>query len=53
MPGSTYGVKRSADDATLYANLNGHADDERREGMHAYGFGLTAIAAVHIPESER
>jgi hypothetical protein len=54
VPGGTYGVKLSADGSTLYVNLNGHAADAVRPAkMPASGFGLTAFAAIHIPESER
>jgi hypothetical protein len=54
VPGGTYGIKLSEDGSTLYVNLNGHPGDSiRPEGMRAYGFGLTAFAAVHIPRSER
>lgn len=54
VPSGTYGVKLSADGATLYVNLNGHAGDAvRPKKMAAKGFGLTAFAAIHIPASER
>ncbi|MAE60935.1 MAG: hypothetical protein CMJ49_06200 [Planctomycetaceae bacterium] len=54
VPNGTYGTKISADGATLYVNLNGHAADRLRlEGMNPGGFGLTGLAAIHIPESER
>ncbi len=54
VPGGTYGVKLSADGSTLYVNLNGHAGDAiRPKGMGPTGFGLTALAAVHIPAGER
>ena len=54
VPGGTYGVKISADGATLYVNLNGHAGEAvRLQGMGPTGFGLTAFAAVHIPQAER
>ena len=53
-PAGTYGVKLSADGGTLYVNFNGHAADRiRPEHMRPNGFGLTAFAAIHIPESER
>ncbi len=54
IPGGTYGVKTSADGATLYVNFNGHAADSARpKPMQPTGFGLTAFAAIHIPDSER
>lgn len=54
VPGGTYGVKLSADNATLYVNLNGMADEAHRlPKMPKNGFGLTAFAAIHIPASER
>ncbi len=54
VPGGTYGMKLSADGATLYVNFNGHAADEIRPGnMKPIGFGLCSFAAIHIPESER
>ena len=54
VPGGSYGVKLSADGSTLYANLNGHATDEfRHERMRPFGFGLTSLAVVEIPEEER
>ncbi len=54
VPAGTYGVKLSADGATLYVNFNGHAADRIRPGaMKSNGFGLTAFAAIHIPASER
>ena len=53
VPGGTYGIKRSADCRTLFANLNGHAPDGARpESMKTKGFGLCAFAAIHIPEAE-
>ena len=54
VPGGTYGVKLSADGSVLYVNLNGHAADSiRPKEMQPSGFGLTGLAAIHIPESER
>jgi hypothetical protein len=54
VPCGTYGVKLSADNATLYVNLNGHAEEKLRlPKMPSNGFGLTAFAAIHIPASER
>jgi sugar lactone lactonase YvrE len=54
VPAGTYGVKLSADGATLYVNFNGHAADAvRPKAMKANGFGFTAFAAIHIPASER
>jgi len=54
VPAGTYGVKMSADGATLYVNFNGHPGAAiLPEGMAANGFGLTAFAAIHIPASER
>ena len=54
VPGGTYGMKVSADGSTLYVNFNGHAADGIRPAkMKPIGFGLTAFAAIHIPESER
>ena len=54
VPAGTYGMKLSADGATLFINFNGHAPDRLRPaGMKTKGFGLTAFAAIHIPASER
>ena len=54
VPGGTYGMKISADGSTLFVNFNGHAADSIRPAkMKPIGFGLTAFAAIHIPESER
>ena len=54
VPAGTYGMKVSADGATLYVNFNGHpADAIRPEKMKPNGFGLTAFAVIQIPESER
>lgn len=54
VPGGTYGVKLSADGGTLYVNFNGHPIEANRPAkMKPIGFGLTAFAAIHIPESER
>ena len=54
VPGGTYGVKLTPDGSTLYVNFNGHAGDAiRPKVMKPNGFGLTAFAAIHIPESER
>lgn len=54
VPCGTYGVKLSADNATLYVNLNGHATEKLRlPKMPSNGFGLTAFMALHIPVSER
>ncbi|HEV7406165.1 MAG TPA: hypothetical protein VGO11_24675 [Chthoniobacteraceae bacterium] len=53
-PAGTYGVKMSADGSTLYVNFNGNAINETNPPKRqAKGFGLTAFAAIHIPESER
>lgn len=54
VPAGTYGMKVSADGATIYVNFNGHAADRiRPTTMKPNGFGLTAFAAIHIPASER
>jgi hypothetical protein len=54
VPAGTYGAKLSADGAVLYVNFNGHAADSIRPApMKPNGFGLTAFAAITIPESER
>jgi sugar lactone lactonase YvrE len=54
VPGGSYGVKLSADGGVLYVNFNGHAADAiRPQHMKPNGFGLTAFAAIHIPQSER
>jgi hypothetical protein len=54
VPGGSYGMKVSADGATLYVNFNGHAADKIRPAtMKPIGFGLTSFAAIHIPLSER
>lgn len=54
VPAGTYGVKVSADGATLYINFNGHpADRLRPRAMRPNGFGLTSFAALHIPATER
>ena len=54
VPAGTYGVKLSADGSTLYVNFNGHAADSvRPKPMRPTGFGLTAFAALHVPEAER
>jgi hypothetical protein len=54
VPAGTYGMKVSADGATIYVNFNGHAADRIRPmRMRADGFGLTAFAAIHIPRTER
>ena len=52
-PAGTYGVKISADGSTLYVNFNGNLFGEVNPPKQAKGFGLTAFAAIHIPESER
>lgn len=53
-PAGTYGVKISPDGSTLYVGFNGNVTDETiRPKRHAKGFGLTALAAIHIPASER
>jgi hypothetical protein len=53
-PAGTYGVKISADGSTLYVNFNGNlAADPNPPKRQAKGFGLTAFAAIHIPETER
>src|SRR6185437_3727372 len=54
VPSGTYGMKISADGATLYVNFNGHAADRiRPKSMKPNGFGLCSFAAIHIPKSER
>lgn len=54
VPAGTYGIKISAGGDTLYVNFNGHpADAQRPAKMKPNGFGLTAFAAIQIPESER
>jgi hypothetical protein len=54
VPAGTYGMKVSADGATIFVNFNGHlADTIRPATMKPNGFGLTAFAVVHIPASER
>lgn len=54
VPGGTYGMKLSADGATVYVNFNGHAGEKTRpKGMRPNGFGLTAFAAVRVPRPER
>ena len=54
VPAGTYGMKISADGSTIFVNFNGHpADRIRPASMKANGFGLTAFAAIHIPQSER
>lgn len=54
VPGGTYGIKLSADGATLYVNFNGHAADKiRLTSMKPIGFGLCSFMAIHIPKSER
>jgi hypothetical protein len=54
VPSGAYGMKISADGATLFVNLNGHAADRTRpKAMKANGFGLCSFAAIHIPPSER
>ena len=54
VPAGTYGMKLSADGATLFVNFNGHAADRLRPAaMKPNGFGLTAFAAIHLPASER
>ncbi|MCC6419668.1 MAG: hypothetical protein IT429_15655 [Gemmataceae bacterium] len=54
VPAGTYGMKVSADGATLYINFNGHAADRiRPRQMRPNGFGLCSFAALHIPPSER
>jgi hypothetical protein len=54
VPAGTYGAKFSRDGAVLYVNFNGHAADAIRPAhMKPNGFGLTAFAAIAIPESER
>jgi hypothetical protein len=54
VPAGTYGMKVSADGATLYVNFNGHAADRTRpRRMRPDGFGLCSFAAIHIPRSER
>jgi sugar lactone lactonase YvrE len=54
VPAGTYGAKLSANGGTLYVNFNGHAADAiRPANMKPNGFGLTAFAAIEIPESER
>lgn len=54
VPAGTYGMKLSADGSTIFVNFNGHpADRIRPAKMKPNGFGLTAFAAIHIPQSER
>lgn len=54
VPAGTYGMKLTADGGTIYVNFNGHAGDAiRPKTMKPNGFGLTAFAAIGIPESER
>lgn len=54
VPAGTYGVKISADGSVVYVNFNGHpAEALRPKHIKPNGFGLTAFAAIHIPESER
>jgi len=54
VPAGTYGMKISGDGSTLYVNFNGHAADRiRPTTMKPIGFGLTAFAAIHIPQAER
>jgi hypothetical protein len=54
VPAGTYGAKLSADGGTLYINFNGHPIDSIRPShIRPNGFGLTAFAAIHIPDSER
>ena len=54
VPGGTYGIKVSADGATLFVNFNGHpVDGLRPSHLRPIGFGLCSFAAIHIPESER
>jgi hypothetical protein len=54
VPAGSYGMKVSADGATIYVNFNGHpADGIRPPKMKPNGFGVTAFAAIHIPASER
>lgn len=54
VPGGTYGVKLSDEGSTLFVNFNGHPIDANRPAkMKPIGFGVTAFAAIHIPESER
>jgi len=53
-PAGTYGVKISPDGSTLYVGFNGNVVDAAvRPTRHAKGFGLTSLAAIHIPASER
>jgi hypothetical protein len=54
VPAGTYGMKVSADGATLYVNFNGHAGEKSRpKQMKPNGFGLCGFAAIHIPKTER
>lgn len=54
VPAGTYGMKLSTDGSTIYVNFNGHAADKiRPKTMKPIGFGLTAFAVIHIPETER
>lgn len=54
VPAGTYGMKVSADGASLLVNFNGHPSDRQRPAsMKPNGFGLCAFAAIHIPPSER
>jgi len=51
VPGGTYGMKLSADGRTMYVNFNGHASERLRpKHLKTDGFGLTAFAAIHLPE---
>lgn len=53
VPAGTYGVKLSPDGGTLYVNFNGHPAPATGKKTQQEGFGLTALAAIHIPKSER
>ena len=54
VPAGTYGMKISADGATLYVNFNGHPTDRLRpRHLRPNGFGLCSFVALHIPRSER
>ena len=52
-PGGTYGMKISNDGSTLYVGLNGSPSDSLRPKELGPGFGLTSLAIIHIPSSER
>ena len=53
VPAGTYGVKISADGATLFVNFNGHPTKNLPKHLRPNGFGLCAFAAIQIPREER